>query len=99
MGTHQIPTALAIEISKNAAKSQDEGRREHKRRNKHEDEGQLAEWRPASVTGPRPKPPTGPPPSAGVLARYTRAYAKELGVRESRVRVSISYRDTAPQEP
>lgn len=28
------------------------------------------------------KRPTGPPPSAGVLARYAQAYARELGVAE-----------------
>lgn len=33
------------------------------------------------------KRPTGPPPSAGVLARYAQAYARELGVAEGRVRV------------
>jgi hypothetical protein len=43
------------------------------------------------VTGPRQKPPTEPPPSAGVLARYARAYAKDLGVSEGRVRAWISY--------
>ncbi|HTE47621.1 MAG TPA: nucleotidyl transferase AbiEii/AbiGii toxin family protein [Gemmatimonadaceae bacterium] len=43
------------------------------------------------MTGPRQKPPTEPPPSAGVLARYARAYAKELGVSEGRVRAWISY--------
>lgn len=37
------------------------------------------------------KPPAGPPPSAGVLAKYTRAYAQELGVAEGRVRARISY--------
>src|SRR6185503_6430592 len=45
----------------------------------------------ASVISPRQKPPTGPPPSAGVLARYARAYAKELAVSEGRVRAWISY--------
>lgn len=43
------------------------------------------------MTGPRQKPPAEPPPSAGVLARYARAYAKELGVSEGRVRAWISY--------
>jgi len=43
------------------------------------------------VTEPRRKRPGGPPPSAGVLARYARAYAKELGVSEARVRAWISY--------
>lgn len=38
-----------------------------------------------------PKPPTGPPPSAGVLAKYARAHARELGVGEARVRAWISY--------
>jgi hypothetical protein len=37
------------------------------------------------------KRPTGPPPSAGVLARYAQAYARELGVAESRVRAWVSY--------
>ena len=35
--------------------------------------------------------PTGPPPSAGVLARYVQAYAREAGVSEGRVRGWISY--------
>ncbi|HEY5062896.1 MAG TPA: nucleotidyl transferase AbiEii/AbiGii toxin family protein [Gemmatimonadaceae bacterium] len=43
------------------------------------------------MIGPRQKPPAGPPPSAGVLAKYARAYAKELGVSEGRVRAWISY--------
>jgi hypothetical protein len=37
------------------------------------------------------KPPTGPPPSAGVLAKYTQANARDLGVSEGRVRAWISY--------
>lgn len=37
------------------------------------------------------KRPTGPPPSAGVLARYTQAYARELGVAEGRVRAWVAY--------
>ena len=37
------------------------------------------------------KPPTGPPPSAGVLARHAQAYARELGVAEGRVRTWVSY--------
>lgn len=37
------------------------------------------------------KPPTGPPPSAGVLAKYVRAYAREVGISEGRVRGWISY--------
>lgn len=37
------------------------------------------------------KRPTGPPASAGVLARYVQAYARELGVAEGRVRAWISY--------
>ncbi|MCC6162106.1 MAG: nucleotidyl transferase AbiEii/AbiGii toxin family protein [Acidobacteria bacterium] len=37
------------------------------------------------------KRPTGPPPSAGVLARYAQAYARELGVAESRVRSWVAY--------
>ena len=35
--------------------------------------------------------PTGPPPSAGVLARYAQAYARELGVAEGRVRAWVAY--------
>lgn len=42
------------------------------------------------VSAPR-KLPAGPPPSAGVLARYARAYAQELGVAEGRVRAWIAY--------
>jgi len=38
-----------------------------------------------------PKRPTGPPPSAGVLARYAQAYARELGVAEGRVRAWVAY--------
>ena len=37
------------------------------------------------------KPPSGPPPSAGVLARYAQAYARELGVAEGRVRAWVAY--------
>lgn len=37
------------------------------------------------------KRPTGPPPSAGVLARYAQAYARELGVAEGRVRAWVTY--------
>jgi hypothetical protein len=37
------------------------------------------------------KPPSGPPPSAGVLARYAQAHARELGVAESRVRAWVAY--------
>ena len=37
------------------------------------------------------KRPTGPPPSAGVLARYAQAYARELGVTEGRVRAWVAY--------
>lgn len=40
------------------------------------------------MTEPRRK---APPPSAGVLARYARAYSKELRVSEARVRAWISY--------
>lgn len=39
----------------------------------------------------RRKRPTGPPPSAGVLGKYARAYAEELGVGEGRVRTWIAY--------
>lgn len=35
--------------------------------------------------------PTGPPPSAGVLARYAQAYARELGIAEGRVRAWVAY--------
>lgn len=35
--------------------------------------------------------PDGPPPSAGVLGKLTRAYAASLGVAEKRVRAWISY--------
>ena len=37
------------------------------------------------------RPPTGPPPSAGVLAKYVQAYAREAGLGEGRVRGWISY--------
>ncbi len=37
------------------------------------------------------KRPTGPPPSAGVLARYAQAYAREIGVAEGRVRAWVAY--------
>ena len=37
------------------------------------------------------KRPAGPPASAGVLARYAQAYARELGVAESRVRAWVAY--------
>jgi hypothetical protein len=37
------------------------------------------------------KRPSGPPPSAGVLARYAQAYARELGVAEGRVRAWVAY--------
>lgn len=40
---------------------------------------------------PGRKPPSGPPPSAGVLAKYARAYSRQLGVGEGRVRAWISY--------
>lgn len=43
------------------------------------------------MTEPGRRPPDRPPPSAGVLARYARAYAKELGVSEARVRAWIAY--------
>ena len=36
------------------------------------------------------KRPTGPPPSAGVLARYAQAYARELGVAKGRVRAWVA---------
>ena len=37
------------------------------------------------------KAPTSPPPSAGVLAKYAQAYAREAGVSEGRVRAWIAY--------
>lgn len=37
------------------------------------------------------KGPTSPPPSAGVLAKYAQAYAREAGVSEGRVRAWIAY--------
>jgi hypothetical protein len=37
------------------------------------------------------KRPTGPPPSAGVLARYAQGYARELGIAEGRVRAWVAY--------
>jgi hypothetical protein len=37
------------------------------------------------------KRPAGPPPSAGVLARYAQAYAREIGVAEGRVRAWVAY--------
>ena len=37
------------------------------------------------------KKPEGAPPSAGVLARYSRAYAQETGVAERRVRAWVAY--------
>lgn len=40
---------------------------------------------------PTRHPPTGPPSSAGVLAKYAQAYAREAGVSEGRVRAWISY--------
>ena len=39
----------------------------------------------------RAKRPTEPPRSAGVLARLAQAYARELGVAESRVRAWVAY--------
>jgi Nucleotidyl transferase AbiEii toxin, Type IV TA system len=42
------------------------------------------------VTAAR-KAPTSPPPSAGVLAKYAQAYAREAGVSEGRVRAWIAY--------
>jgi Nucleotidyl transferase AbiEii toxin, Type IV TA system len=42
------------------------------------------------VTAQR-KRPTEPPPSAGVLARYAQAYARDLGVAEGRVRAWVAY--------
>jgi hypothetical protein len=37
------------------------------------------------------KRPAGPPPSAGVLARYSQFYAREIGVTEGRVRAWVAY--------
>lgn len=37
------------------------------------------------------KAPASPPPSAGVLAKYAQAYAREAGVSEGRVRAWIAY--------
>lgn len=37
------------------------------------------------------KHPGGPPPSAGVLAKYTQSYAREIGIAESRVRAWVAY--------
>jgi hypothetical protein len=53
------------------------------------------------------KAPSGPPPSAGVLAKYVQAYARANGIAEGRVRAWISYmimagvlqRATAGDEP
>ena len=42
------------------------------------------------MTPPR-KPPTGPPSSAGILAKYAQAYARDAGVSEGRVRAWIAY--------
>jgi hypothetical protein len=44
---------------------------------------------------PTRKPPSGPPPSVGVLAKYAQAYARASGVSEGRVRTWISYMITA----
>lgn len=41
--------------------------------------------------GSSPKGPTGLPASAGVLARYARAYAKQNDLAESRVRAWVAY--------
>ncbi len=41
------------------------------------------------------KPPAGPPPSAGVLAKYVLAYARANNLAEGRVRAWISYMITA----
>lgn len=41
------------------------------------------------------KPPAGPPPSAGSLAKYVLAYARASDLTESRVRAWISYMITA----
>ncbi len=44
---------------------------------------------------PKRKPPSSPPPSVGVLAKYAQAYARASGVSEGRVRTWISYMITA----
>jgi hypothetical protein len=41
------------------------------------------------------KPPSGPPPSAGSLAKYVLAYARANSLTEGRVRAWISYMITA----
>jgi Nucleotidyl transferase AbiEii toxin, Type IV TA system len=41
------------------------------------------------------EPPAGPPPSAGVLAKYVLAYARAGNLAEGRVRAWISYMITA----
>lgn len=43
------------------------------------------------MTPGHPKSRGGPPPSAGVLARYAQAYARQVGVNEGRVRAWVSY--------
>ena len=57
------------------------------RRQADADPGQT----PRCEVTPGRKRPAGPPPSAGVLARYAQAYARELGVAEGRVRAWIAY--------
>ena len=42
------------------------------------------------------KPPAGPPPSAGVLAKYVLAYARASNLAEARVRAWISYMTPIP---
>ena len=37
------------------------------------------------------KPPSGPPASAGVLAKYAQAYARDAGISEGRVRAWVAY--------
>lgn len=37
------------------------------------------------------RPPSGPPASVGVLAKYAQAYAREVGISEGRVRAWIAY--------
>ena len=44
---------------------------------------------------PTRRPPSGPPASVGVLAKYAQAYARAGNISEGRVRTWISYMITA----
>lgn len=44
---------------------------------------------------PTRRPPSGPPPSVGVLAKYAQAYARANSISEGRVRTWVSYMITA----